>query len=182
MRCRAGAMPASRLRYQTMQNLGQFGDSRRRWPAAREFPAAGCNCKAWPGLVVTEYSWAAGGQIGERKRQAHDRMRTLRRYERRDFERVAALIHDDIDWVIYTPMSVFPFAGPRRGARGDGRHRHDLCARKLQTGSHDRGWRARRADVGPELLAARHQPRPAAADWELPAATRRAPDRVPRIH
>jgi ketosteroid isomerase-like protein len=36
-------------------------------------------------------------------------------YERRDFERVAALIHDDVDWVIYAPMSVFPFAGPRRG-------------------------------------------------------------------
>ena len=36
-------------------------------------------------------------------------------YGRRDFERVAALIHDDVDWVIYAPMSVFPFAGPRRG-------------------------------------------------------------------
>ena len=36
-------------------------------------------------------------------------------YGRRDFERVAALIHDDIDWVIYAPISVFPFAGPRRG-------------------------------------------------------------------
>ena len=36
-------------------------------------------------------------------------------YGRRDFERVAALIHDDIDWMIYAPVSVFPFAGPRRG-------------------------------------------------------------------
>ena len=36
-------------------------------------------------------------------------------YGRRDFERVAALIHDDVDWVIYAPMSVFPFAGPRHG-------------------------------------------------------------------
>jgi ketosteroid isomerase-like protein len=36
-------------------------------------------------------------------------------YGRRDFDRVAALIHDDIDWVIYAPMSVFPFAGPRHG-------------------------------------------------------------------
>ena len=36
-------------------------------------------------------------------------------YERRDFERVAAFIHDDIDWVIYAPVGVFPFAGPRRG-------------------------------------------------------------------
>ena len=36
-------------------------------------------------------------------------------YGRRDFDRVAALIHDAIDWVIYAPMSVFPFAGPRQG-------------------------------------------------------------------
>lgn len=36
-------------------------------------------------------------------------------YGRRDFERVAALIHDDIDWVIYAPVAVFPFAGPRKG-------------------------------------------------------------------
>jgi ketosteroid isomerase-like protein len=36
-------------------------------------------------------------------------------YERRDFERVATMIHDDIDWVIYGPVSVFPFAGPRKG-------------------------------------------------------------------
>src|SRR5450756_409610 len=36
-------------------------------------------------------------------------------YGRRDFERVAALIHDDIDWIIYAPMLVFPFAGPRHG-------------------------------------------------------------------
>lgn len=36
-------------------------------------------------------------------------------YARRDFARVASLIHDDIDWVIYAPVSVFVFAGPRRG-------------------------------------------------------------------
>ncbi len=36
-------------------------------------------------------------------------------YERRDVDRIAALIHDDIDWVIYAPVSVFPFAGPRQG-------------------------------------------------------------------
>ena len=36
-------------------------------------------------------------------------------YARRDFDRVSALIHDDIDWVIYGPMQVFPFAGARRG-------------------------------------------------------------------
>src|SRR5271166_2688517 len=36
-------------------------------------------------------------------------------YGRRDFERVASYIHPDIDWVIYAPVSVFPFAGPRHG-------------------------------------------------------------------
>ena len=36
-------------------------------------------------------------------------------YERRDFARVAEFIHDDIDWIMYAPVSVFPFAGPRRG-------------------------------------------------------------------
>jgi ketosteroid isomerase-like protein len=36
-------------------------------------------------------------------------------YARRDFDRVAALIHDDVDWIIYGPMQVFPFAGARRG-------------------------------------------------------------------
>ncbi len=36
-------------------------------------------------------------------------------YGRRDFARVAAFIHDDIDWVIYGPIGVFPFAGARRG-------------------------------------------------------------------
>ncbi len=36
-------------------------------------------------------------------------------YERRDFDRVAALIHEDIDWVIYGPIEVFPFAGARQG-------------------------------------------------------------------
>ena len=36
-------------------------------------------------------------------------------YARRDFERVATFIHPDIDWVIFAPVSIFPFAGPRHG-------------------------------------------------------------------
>ncbi len=36
-------------------------------------------------------------------------------YTKRDFRRVAELLHDDIDWVIYGPIQVFPFAGLRRG-------------------------------------------------------------------
>ena len=38
-------------------------------------------------------------------------------YGRRDFDRVAALIHDDIDWIIYAPMQIFPFVGARRGKK-----------------------------------------------------------------
>lgn len=36
-------------------------------------------------------------------------------YVRADGERVAALIHEDIDWIIHGPARVFPFEGPRRG-------------------------------------------------------------------
>ena len=36
-------------------------------------------------------------------------------YARGDFERVATMIDNDVDWVIYGPVEVFPFAGPRRG-------------------------------------------------------------------
>lgn len=36
-------------------------------------------------------------------------------YARRDFERVATFLHDEIDWVIYAPIAVFGFAGPRHG-------------------------------------------------------------------
>lgn len=38
-------------------------------------------------------------------------------YERGDLQRVAALIHDDIDWMMFAPVSVFSFAGPRRGRK-----------------------------------------------------------------
>jgi ketosteroid isomerase-like protein len=36
-------------------------------------------------------------------------------YARGDVERVALLLHEDIDWIIYGPVTVFPFAGVRRG-------------------------------------------------------------------
>ena len=36
-------------------------------------------------------------------------------YVRGDRERVAALVDDDIDWIVYGPIDVFPFAGARRG-------------------------------------------------------------------
>jgi ketosteroid isomerase-like protein len=36
-------------------------------------------------------------------------------YAGRDFDRVAALIDEDVDWIIYGPVQVFPFAGHRRG-------------------------------------------------------------------
>jgi ketosteroid isomerase-like protein len=36
-------------------------------------------------------------------------------YVRGDRERVAALLDEDIDWVIHGPVDVFPFAGVRKG-------------------------------------------------------------------
>ena len=36
-------------------------------------------------------------------------------YRKGDIERVAALIHDDIEWIIHGPVRVFPFQGPRSG-------------------------------------------------------------------
>src|SRR5688572_30085563 len=36
-------------------------------------------------------------------------------YRAGDGERVAALVHDDIDWCIYGPARIFPFEGPRHG-------------------------------------------------------------------
>ena len=36
-------------------------------------------------------------------------------YSAGDAEKVASLIHDDIDWVIHGPAHLFPFEGPRRG-------------------------------------------------------------------
>jgi ketosteroid isomerase-like protein len=38
-------------------------------------------------------------------------------YARRDFSHVASVIHEDIDWVIYAPVEIFPFAGVRQGRR-----------------------------------------------------------------
>lgn len=38
-------------------------------------------------------------------------------YAKRDFERVAARIDDNIQWVIYGPRQIFPFTGPRGGKR-----------------------------------------------------------------
>jgi ketosteroid isomerase-like protein len=36
-------------------------------------------------------------------------------YGRGDGERVATLVHDDIDWVLHGPVQVFSFVGPRHG-------------------------------------------------------------------
>ncbi len=36
-------------------------------------------------------------------------------FKRGDHERLAARYDDDIDWALYAPLLVFPFAGKRRG-------------------------------------------------------------------
>jgi ketosteroid isomerase-like protein len=45
-------------------------------------------------------------------------------YERRDFDRIAELIDNDVEWIIYAPMQIFPFAGYRRGNGAEGARRH----------------------------------------------------------
>jgi ketosteroid isomerase-like protein len=50
----------------------------------------------------------------------NDDMRTLvcdlyAAYAGGDGARVAAMIDDDVDWIIYGPVQVFPFVGARRG-------------------------------------------------------------------
>lgn len=36
-------------------------------------------------------------------------------YSSRNFQRIAEILDEDIDWIIYGPVQVFPFAGQRRG-------------------------------------------------------------------
>lgn len=36
-------------------------------------------------------------------------------FQRGDHERLAARYHDDIEWLLYAPISIFPFAGLKRG-------------------------------------------------------------------
>jgi ketosteroid isomerase-like protein len=38
-------------------------------------------------------------------------------FSRGDSERLAQRYDDDVDWLFYAPVSVFPFAGPRRGKK-----------------------------------------------------------------
>ena len=38
-------------------------------------------------------------------------------YERRDFDRVIAFLHDDVDWIIHAPVRMFAFAGQRKGRK-----------------------------------------------------------------
>ncbi len=42
-------------------------------------------------------------------------LRIYEAYTQGDGETLAALLHDDIDWLIHGPMDVLPFAGPRKG-------------------------------------------------------------------
>jgi ketosteroid isomerase-like protein len=36
-------------------------------------------------------------------------------YVQGDFDRLSSLMDESIEWMIYAPVTVFPFAGPRRG-------------------------------------------------------------------
>ena len=41
--------------------------------------------------------------------------RIIAAFQSGDNDRLAALYHDDVDWLFHAPVSVFPFAGARRG-------------------------------------------------------------------
>ena len=46
----------------------------------------------------------------------HDAVKILyESYVSRDFDRFTAMVDDDIEWIVYGPVQVFPFQGPRRG-------------------------------------------------------------------
>ena len=98
-------------------------------------------------------------------------------YGRRDFERVAALIHADIDWVIYAPMPVFPFAGPRHGRTAVLAAMAEIAV-SFSLESYNPQVTiiegARGVDVGRRLPAARHRPGVAPADCRLHASSRTA--------
>ncbi len=65
-------------------------------------------------LAVSSYSeWRWGNHLAEGTREIVSRLYAA--YAAGDFDRVAASLHDDIDWMIYSPVSVFPFAGQRKG-------------------------------------------------------------------
>ncbi len=75
-------------------------------------------------------------------------------YARGDVARVALLIHEDIDWIIYGPVAVFPFAGVRRGraavlaAMGEIAESYQLESHKIDQTLIDGDRAAVLADVG----------------------------------
>ena len=75
-------------------------------------------------------------------------------YARGDVARVALLIHEDIDWIIYGPVTVFPFAGMRRGraavlvAMGEIAESYQLESHRIEQTIIDGDRAAVLADVG----------------------------------
>ena len=75
-------------------------------------------------------------------------------YARGDVARVALLIHEDIDWIIYGPVAVFPFACVRRGraavlaAMGEIAESYQLESHKIDQTLIDGDRAAVLADVG----------------------------------
>jgi ketosteroid isomerase-like protein len=56
---------------------------------------------------------AEGNAVSESTREAVNDLYAA--YARRDLAGVAARIDDDVDWIIYGPVHIFPFVGQRRG-------------------------------------------------------------------
>lgn len=58
----------------------------------------------------------ATGELNVAETVTYDTVRGLyAAYAAGDLDRLGTLLHADIDWVLYAPIALFPFAGPRKG-------------------------------------------------------------------
>src|SRR3954468_3172074 len=101
-----------------------------------------------------------------------------------DGERMAALIADDVDFIIYGPVQVFPFAGHHQGSctRSAGPHCRGLSAGKLPASGHRDRWRPGGSHVGRRVQAALERSHAALSHRRLPALPRWTARRIPRVH
>ena len=65
--------------------------------------------------MVRTYSCPARGPVVSKSDVRATMDELYAAYAARSFERMAPLIDENIDWIIYAPVMVFPYAGARRG-------------------------------------------------------------------
>jgi ketosteroid isomerase-like protein len=102
-------------------------------------------------------------------------------YGRRDFDRVASLIDDDVDWIIYGPMQVFPFAGHRRGKVAVLEALGGIAKDYMLESYVPRVMVVDGDNVRCGLQAVRDRSHPALPHRQLPSFSRRTAGRIPGI-